>query len=241
MSVTDRHRSPIAVQETDGVRDPKLAADRGDPWGLLAHTTGRGVVAQAKAEHRDPLEVAIEIYCESQNGSNGYLWGGPHYVIAHSGSIHQIAPDNALTAHAGSGNRPAYLSGHWEAKCSGATLAAWRKQWPGRRHPYALFPSRSPNHDYVGVEMIPCGAGFGEPMRPGLLFTKEQHDALAMLGHEMGQRYQWPAGWAKTSRFVGHEDVDILERMDSHGGWDPGWLRAEPYFDFQYVRDAIDA
>lgn len=230
--------SPLAARVA-GVRDPKLAVDRGEAWGALLHTTGRGIVAEAAADKRTPLEVALEKYIEMQNGSQGYKWGGPHYVIPHDGKAHQIAPDDALMAHAGGGNRPAYLSGHWKGKCSGATLAAWSKAWPKHAHPYALFPSKSPNHDYVGIEMIPCGAGFGYPMRPGLLFTKEQHDSAAALVAELGVRHGWPAGWQHTSRLLGHEDVDILERMDSHGGWDPGYLRAQPYFDFDYVRAAV--
>ena len=230
--------SPLAVPAPN-MRDPQTALDRGLAWGALLHTTGRGVVAQAAKEKRTPLDVALEVYRASQNGSNGYFWGGPHYVIDHDGKRYQLAPEHALTAHAGGPNRPAYLSGHWEAKCSGATLAAWRAKWPGRRHPYSLFPSESPNHDYVGIEMIPIGYGFGSPMRPELLFTQQQHDSAAELVRDIGARSGWPAGWHRTSRLVGHEDVDILERMDSHGGWDPGYLRAQPYFDFEYVRARV--
>lgn len=229
--------SPLATR-APGVRDPSLARTR-DVWGVLLHTTGRGIVAQAKAEKRRPIDVALDWYIESQNGSNGYFWGGPHYVIDHDGKRYQIAPDEALTAHAGGGNREAYMSGHWEAKCSGITLARWRTRWSTYRHPYQLFPSKSPNHDYVGIEMIPIGSGFGAPMQPGLLFTKEQHDSAAQLAADIGQRHGFAGGWQHTSRLVGHEDVDILERMDSHGGWDPGYLRSAPYFDFAYVRGRI--
>lgn len=235
--MTDNY-SPLAAR-VPGVRDPKLARDRGSPWGVLLHTTGRGIVAQAQKEKREPIEVALDVYIDSQNGSNGYLWGGPAYVIDHDGKRYQIAPDNALTAHAGGGNREAYLTGHWTAKCSGAALAAWRAKWPTYQHPYALFPSKSPNHDYVGIEIIPVGAGFGLPMRPGLLFTKEQHESAAELAADIAKRHAFPVGWQKTSRFLGHEDVDILNRMDSHGGWDPGFLRAQPYFDFAYVRSRV--
>lgn len=230
--------SPIA-KRVEGARDPAKAVDRGSPWGVLLHTTGRGIVAQAQREKREPIDVALEVYIDSQNGANGYLWGGPHYVLDHDGKCYQIAPDNALTAHAGGGNREAYLSGYWTAKCSGAALSAWRAKWPGYMHPYALFPSKSPNRDFAGIEMIPVGSGFGLPMRPGLLFTKEQHDAAALLAADIAKRAGFPDGWQRTSRFLGHEDVDILNRMDSHGGWDPGFLRAQPYFDFAYVRARV--
>lgn len=235
--------SPLAVRVTDGVRDPASATLR-KVFGALLHTTGRGVVAQAKQQKRTPLDVALETYLDSQNdpdGDQGYKWGGPAYIIDHDGKRYQIAPDEARTHHAGNSknNRAAYISGHWTAKCSNATVNAWKSRWPQYSHPYQLFPSKSPNWDYVGIEIVPCGYGFGQPMRPGLLFTKEQHDSAAELAADIAARHGFPAGWQRTSRLAGHEDVDILERMDSHGGWDPGFLRAAPYFDFAYVRARI--
>lgn len=197
---------------------------------------------QAKREGRKPIDVAIETYIKSQNGSNGYLWGGPAYVIDHDGTIYQIAPDEAVTAHAGGGNRGSYVDGSWVSKVSPATLAQWRKQWPTMKHPYSTFPALSPNDSYVGCEMIPIGDGFGgSPMAPGLRFTKAQHNAAIALGRDLGARHGWPTGWARTSRLLGHEDVDPIERSDSGGGWDPGALRALPYFNFAFVRQGIAA
>lgn len=230
--------SPIA-QRVSGVRDPKLGRLR-TPWGYLLHTTGGGITALARKTGKKPIEVALKCYIDSQNGSNGYTWGGPTYVINHDGQIYQIAPDEVMTAHAGSGNRPFYLDGSWITKCSVAASGYWRKAWPGKAHPYALFPSKSPNVDYVGVEMIPIGDGFGgAPMRPGLRFTEAQHGAAITLGKNLAQRFGFPEGWANTGRLVGHEDVDPIERHDTRGGWDPGFLRAAPYFDLAYVRAGI--
>lgn len=230
--------SPLAIKVA-GVRDPSLARRR-SPWGFLVHTTGGGITPLAKKQHERPIDVAIKVYINSQNGSNGYLWGGPSYVADHTGELYQLAPDEALTAHAGGAHRAAYLDGSWEKHASAAAVAAWRASWPGRAHPYSLFPSTSPNNDYVGLEMIPIGDGFGgEPMAPGLRFTKAQHDAAVALGRDLAARHGWPAGWEKTGRLLGHEDVDPLNRSDAGGGWDPGWLRAKPYFDFAYVRREI--
>lgn len=235
--MTDINRSAIARQ-VPGVRDPKLARLR-SPWGFLLHTTGGGVTDLAKKRGEHPIDVAIRVYIGSQNGDNGYFWGGPGYVVDHDGTTHQLAPDNAVTAHAGGPNRPKYFDGTWASKFPAAT-AQWRAKWsPKFVHPYQLFPSTSPNEDYVGCEMIPCGDGFGTPMRPGLRFSKAQHDAAIALGIELGQRHSWPKGWAAANRLVGHEDVEVLERSDAGGGWDPGWLRASPYFDFAYVRAGI--
>lgn len=76
-------------------------------------------------------------------------------------------------------------------------------------------------------------------MAPGLRFTTAQHNAVAALGKDLAARHGWPADWHKTGRLVGHEDVDPLNRSDKIGGWDPGWLRSRPYFDFAYVRQLI--
>lgn len=227
--------SPLAVQ-VEGMRSPAKAHLR-KPWGLLLHTTGRNVPALAAKRGEQPIEVAIRVYRASQNGSNGYMWGGPGYIIDHDGTIYQIAPDNVKTAHAGGSDRKSYLSGDWEQEASPEIVLRWHAQWPGRSNPYHLFPSSSPNDDYIGVEMIPIGSGLGgQPMAPGLLFTQAQHDAAAALAIDVGERHGFPPGWRQTSRFLGHEDVQPINRDDSHGGWDPGYLRAKPYFDFSYVR-----
>ena len=233
-----RSYSPLA-KKVAGVRDPLKAALR-KPWGYLLHTTGSGVTAKAKKERRAPIDVAIEIYIASQNGSNGYFWGGPNYVLNYDGMLYQIAPDEAHTHHAGGPHRNTYLDGSWVSKVSVEVAAQWRKQWPTRKGPYHLFPSTSPNEDFVGLEIIPIADGFGgTPMRPGLRFTKAQHDAAIALGRDLGARHGWPAKWSAGSRLLGHEDVDPIERSDARGGWDPGWLRAAPYFDFAYVRSGI--
>lgn len=230
--------SPLA-KKVQGVR-PIADARIRDPWGLLIHTTGRGVPEHAKKNKTRPIDVAIKTYINSQNGSNGYFWGGPTYICDHDGSFYQLSPEEVQTNHCGApGVRTKYLSGSWISLCHPSAIAAWHSQWgPKYRSPYHLFPATSPNVNYVGVEMIPCGAGFGEPMA-GLLFTQAQHDAIVDLARDIGQRHQWPNGWHRGPRLVGHEDVDILNRMDKNGGWDPGFLREKPYFNFTYVRNRI--
>lgn len=224
-----------------GVRLPDDGGKVRKPWGLLVHTTGRGVPETAARRSRRPIDVALEVYIASQKGSNGYPWGGPGYVIDYDGRITQLAPDDILTNHAGGPDRASYLSGGWLKRCSPAMVAQWHTHWaPRYAHPYALFPSKSPNEDYIGVEMIPIGSDLGgKPMREGLLFTKAQHDAAVVLALDLAVRHGWPTGWAQTGRLVGHEDVQPILRHDKGGGWDPGWLRAKPYFDFASVRERI--
>lgn len=225
---------PAVSELVSGVRDPK-SAKRRKPWGLLFHTTGSGITATAKKRNQRPIDVALTTYIAMQNGSEGYLWGGPAYVLDHDGTLYQIAHDDVLTHHCGSGYRAEYRSGDWVRQVSPKTVDRWILQWHGGG-PYDLFPSTSPNVDYVGCEMIPVGNGFGVPARPGLLFTEAQHLAAIELARKLGKRHGWPTGWAKTSRLVGHEDVSPIERSNAGGGWDPGWLRANPYFDFAQVR-----
>lgn len=231
--------SPLATKVTAGVRDPKLSNPR-VPWGFLLHTTGGGVTAKAKREHSKPIDVALKIYVNYQNGAAGYFWGGPNYVIDHDGTAYQIAPDECRTEHAGSNNRMLYHTGSWVNRVPPEVVAQWSKRWPKYKHPYAMFPSISPNIDYIGCEMIPVGDGFGgAPMAPGLRFTKAQHDTAVALGKDLGARHGWPDGWWNGGRLLGHEDVDPIERHDALGGWDPGSMRAAPFFDFAYVRKGI--
>lgn len=227
------------ARRVSGVRDPLKGSAR-RVWGVLFHTTGGGITPLAKKRGESPIDVAVKIYVNSQNGSNGYFWGGPTYVMDHDGQLHQLAPDEIYTNHCGGKHRDEYLSGAWIKKAHPAAVAQWHAHWgPRYKNPYQLFPSKSPNADYVGIEMIPCGDGFGEPMRPGLRFTQHQHDSAVEIAGDLGVRHHLPSGWHRTSRLLGHEDVDILNRMDKLGGWDPGWLREKPFFDFDYVRSKI--
>lgn len=240
--------SPIAKRVSQGFQDPETGLQR-EAHGFLIHTTGSGVLDKAHHTGKSPLEVALATYAASQAGSNGYRWGGPHYVGDHDGKLYQVAPDNVKTAHCGgrsekfpNGTRQHYIDGSWLTLLPVKVAEQWRKRWLSVRHPYALFPSRDPNTDYVGLELIPIGNGFGgEPMAPGLRFTRAQHDAAIKLGVDLGVRHEWPAKWFSSGRLVGHEDVDPLNRSDTIGGWDPGFIRPAPYFDFDYVRAGITA
>ena len=245
--------STIAVQ----VEGRKTNIVERTPWGVCFHTTGGGITAAAvytgsgkkrvkRKTPQRPIDVALRTYLASQNGSNGYPWGGPGYVIDHDGSIYQIAPDTTRTNHVGSiieghDRRSEYMNGKWLKLCSPVAIAQWHAHWgPRYKNPQQLFPSKYPNTDYVGVEMIPCGDGFGTPMRKGLRFTRAQHEAATRLAIDIARRAKFADdAWWKGSRLVGHEDVGLIDRHDTGGGWDPGWLREVPYFDFDFVREGI--
>jgi N-acetyl-anhydromuramyl-L-alanine amidase AmpD len=117
----------------------------------------------------------------------------------------------------------------------------WGERWPGYANPLDLLPgSKFANAPYVQIEMIPCVYGgkrkdLPAPLAPGLRFTRAQHDAVAALYVDLAKRHSWPAEWWRTPRVVGHEDVTPASRHDKNGGWDPGFLRAQPYFDWPHV------
>lgn len=257
--MTDKNRSSLAIQ-VSRVRDPKLATVRKKVFGVLFHTTGGGVtdkaealnvkaIAEAKRLGKEPtklitpIEVALRVYYNSQMGSEGYKWGGPHYVLDHDGKLYQIAPDDAVTMHAGGTDRDDYRDGDWRTMAFPNAVEQWDKKWgPKYNDPYDIFPSRSPNLDYIGVEMIPVGDGFGgQPMRASLRFTKAQHDSCIALWKDIAKRHELPSPAEERNRYVGHEDVQLMRRDDKGGGWDPGHLREQPYFDFDYVLAGVVA
>ena len=236
----DKHTCLFAHQidpvATDHIQKRKVC-------GLLLHTCGRTIVEKAIRAGRDPLEVELAWCAESQSGAaHGYKWGGPTYVLDVTGDLYQLCSEEIMTAHAGdggNGDRADYLDGDWVARAKPNGLAFWRQQWPTFSSPSHLYASKSPNIDYVGVEMIPTVPGRGEPMFTGMLFTAAQHMACVKLAQDMATRYGWQPGWAKGPRLLGHEDVQLLQRQDAGGGWDPGWLRARPYFDMGWVRARV--
>lgn len=216
--------SPVAQR----VGKPQDVTDRKQvqAWGLCVHTTGRGLPEEAKKLNRDGLVHAVEIYCRKDANF-------PHYVIGPGGDIRQIADDKERARHAGidDAERKLYESGEWKKKVSAAALALWERRWPGVKNPLHLFPSRSPNEDYLGVELIPSLT----KQPNGTLFTDAQYESLGKLCRDIEQRHGIKL---EGKRLVGHEDLEPLSRWDKTGGWDPGGLRPEGklYFDWGRVR-----
>lgn len=230
---------------------PRVAA----PFGICVHTTGSGLPAQARARAITPLARACQIYLGDKLG--------PAYVIGLDGidaegtaaPIVQVAGEELHANHVGRvvdgiDRRAQYRSGEWRQLLPANVITLWRAAWPSYAHPFDLFPTASPNEDYIGIEIVPTDDTSAVPMRAGLTFTAAQHEACAQLCAEIGTRYNWISGWwliddgAQPGRYggarlVGHEDVGLLDRSDHGGGWDPGALRAAPRFDWTLVRARI--
>lgn len=221
-----QNRSPIATQVADKHPD----RDRPGPvFGLVLHTTGRGVVKRAQREGVAPEERALDYYAQSVASC--------HYLIGYDGTVYQLSADDRRVPHVGirGDERRRYLAGEWSGDFSARAVARWRERWPDRASPQHLYPSSSPNDDYVGCEMIPL-----RRRRHGWHYTAAQHVAAATLALDLANRHGWPEGWHRTSRLVGHEDLDAYGRWKAFGGWDPGALRRRPWLSWPWILTMID-
>jgi len=192
----------------------------------MFHTSGRGIVKRAERESVPPIVMALAWYRRKS---------GVHYVIGYDGTIYQMLEDDRRGAHVGVSllDRASYLSGRWlrSKKIQSRVVALWRKRWSGYKSPQHLYPTRSPNSCYIGVEMIPLPHLSDD----NLWFTEEQHVAAAALARDIARRHGWPENWMNTPRLVGHEDISPLTRWDRNGGWDPGALRTTPRFSWAKI------
>ena len=214
-------------------------------FGLVIHTTGS---AAPNAAHEAGIPV-LE-WC-AQRFSKTY---GCHYVNgykgAEGGELLLVGTEKEKAWAVGMVDQDkATSAGRWQRGISATTLEHWEKHWGDKfNHPSDLFPGNSANNVYIGMEMPPVHwwnrkkqqtVISPKPMREGLRFTRAQHDTVILLAIDIAERYGFPDGWWITPRLVGHEDLAPINRSQKSGGWDPGWLRANPYFDFGYVRDEI--
>lgn len=210
------YRSPFATL----VGNHQDVADRPNPtaFGVMIHTTGRGLLDIARRERISPLEAAINVYTRP----GAYF---PHYVVYGDDAV-QIADERERARHCGlSGKYSTYTSGAWESQVPAASLARWKRRWVGKKSPMALFPGRSPNAVFVGIEMIPkADATFSGPT------IRRAAQIAGDVIHRHGYPLTLPAGEGGWVRCLGHEDVSPLTRWNGQGGWDPGFLRASPRF-----------
>jgi hypothetical protein len=239
-------KSPIAIQAAKQWD----AGDRPHDWipvyGAVVHTTGGGLPLKAEKDGIDPLVLGSRVY----NNSHGC-----HYLIGWSGlagGLLQLADDAEQASGVGvrkdEPEKNQWTSvqrgkGAWEKDLPRALVERWRARWPGYANPLDLLPgTKSANAPYLHIEMIPCVYGghpdaFGTPVpfAAGQRFTAAQYLALGYLLVDIAKRHRWPDRWWATPRLLGHEDLTPLSRHDKNGGWDPGFLRAKPYFEWHVL------
>ncbi len=213
----------VAIQK---IPKKKRSQTMREVWGVVVHTTGSGVLTRAQERGSTPIKVAVDYYLKT---------AGPHYVIDYDGTIYQIQGDNLRGAHVGvsRAERKKYLSGEWRGDFREEALWHWDQKWKPRKSPQHLYPTKSPNQCYVGIEMVPIARK--DRLDDGLWFTPAQHRSAAAIACDLARRYGWPDKWWETPRLVAHEDIDAYGRWDRHGGWDPGALRTLHRFDWNLV------
>lgn len=189
-------------------------------FGVMFHTAGRGVLKRAKEWGVSPLKAAERIY--TRKGASF-----AHYILSQDGTLLQSADEIEMAWHAGlpAKQRQLYVSGKWKTQVAPKTLARWEKKWKGFKSPSHLYPTKSPNAAYIGVEFLPD---------ENAEFSAAQYAMGAALALDIAERHGFTdemlEGKFPTPRLVGHEDIEPLERWNKHGGWDPGALRETPKF-----------
>lgn len=207
-----------------------------NPYGIMVHTTGIGPCDKALREGTDVLTAALKIY-----ESMGPV--GPHYVISPLGAISNLTPPSEKAHHCkvSADQRRSFLDGEWENMAPKWLVRDWKERFPGVKSPQHLYPSRTPNDDYIGIELIPCGTWvdgrgswkpvFGRPMLTGGRYTTSQYVQLARLCLHLEEEHGIDVDL--PGRLVGHSDINPLTRP----GWDPGFYKG--YFNWNVLRELI--
>ena len=120
-------------------------------YGTMIHTTGDGPPSRAHKRQTSPLQEALDYYTKVSTG--------PHFVVGPEGRIVQLRSTREVAWHCKQpgDDRDAYFDGTWEAKVGPKLAAWWHSRWPGYLSPAHLYPSRYPNEDYFGIEVVPAG------------------------------------------------------------------------------------
>jgi len=232
---------------------------------FVVHTTGSQLPEDAHNAGIYPTVMAAERYFKSRGpqyvcGWNGHAGGDLLQIANERIQSNGVGTNETRSRKTGKlikkGQRQSEqgnYSGSWTGDVSKSTVRHWRKAHPDAQSPLGLLPKgarRSVNACAIQMEMIPCVFWIGKkkivaakPMRPGLKFTEAQHDTAAYLAVDIAERKGWEGEWWLSSQqplqLGGHEDFTPISRSNSGGGWDPGGLRAKPFFDWEYVRSVI--
>ncbi len=201
------------------------------PHGICIHNPGPSIPDKIAHDGVEATEAAIAVYSKmaAQDGT------GPHYVVLPAGEVVQLRDAGVIAWHAGlsSEHRANYLDGTWEQdynRLPKSIVQWWKMRHPGIKSPAHLYPGKSQNEAYVGIEVVSCGVYskntwepvLGTPVTAQGRYTAQQYTTLALLCLSIGKRFAFPSEWYTVSgRLVGHEDINPYTRP----GWDPGAFR----------------
>lgn len=212
------------------------------PYGILLHTTGSGIIDAAQKKNKKPIDVAVDTYQQMAKDAGV----GPHYCIDPEGQIVQFRNDDEVAWHAGVSavERRSFLDGSWETdnnRIDKLVVSAWKTRWgAAHKSPQHLYPTESPNHAYVGIELIPCREGstwlYGS--KPGFDNQKhsvEQYLAVAELCNDIAKHYGLDLSNPLSGTLVEHSSVNPYTRP----GWDLGWTMG--FFSENLLRGLLKA
>ena len=198
-------------------RPRDVRGQRAKVWGVLWHTTGRGILVRSggRIDSDASLSKALGYYATPGNAF-------AHYLIGHGGERVQIASDAEMAWQAAwtDDERNLYHRVH-NGEARPLWLAWWNRRWPGECCPFGLLNGLPPNQVYVGVETL---------WHPGGI-TDAQYDSCARLGADLLTRHRLtvvPGDFdacddCRAPAWCGHEDVCPATRTDRRGRpWDPG-------------------
>lgn len=214
-----------------------------DVFGIMVHTTGSGPPKRAWRRQngyvsgvQSPMAVMTEIY-------EGMKTVGPHFAIDPFGGVVQYRSAKHVAHHCrmrDSERRP-LLDGHWRNdrnRIEKYLVEYWDDKFPNfsTRGPAHLYPSRYPNTDYIGIEMMPCGHRlkgkwtnhWGTQPNSRLRHSQESYITLCALIAHLCKKWSIPLNF-RSGRIVGHEDINPYTRP----GWDPGAPNGN--FDWKFV------
>ncbi len=218
----------------------------GDVFGLAVHTSGSGILRRAREKGHSPDKIALDYYDSATYST--------HFVAGHEG-LYQLTDVREHVKHigytkgvdgklSGSQRRAWYHSGKW-AESMPEFAARWRAAWPGKASPSSLHPGKYPNGDYVAIELIPAGLGYGRTFGESYRYSLAQHVAVALVALELAGACRWPDDFEHTGRLASHEDLGPHGRVGPAGnprdgeGWDPGRHRAEPWIAWAMIQEWI--
>lgn len=167
------------------------------PKGIVVHTTGRGLLEQAKKRGNGDLKKgALAWYA----GTGMSYYG--EFIIFHDGTVVRLAPEDKMTWH--SADIPA---------SSPENLPAWwRERWPGLTGPVDILGTEHINSNSIGIDLLPTAdATFTAAQLSALAAVVEKLRAkwgpLRVVGHEdvdpvrRGTPKPWDPGTINLRRF----------------------------------------
>lgn len=214
--------------------------DKGKKWlnnayGLIVHSTGRSIITRGLTKKDgivlyNPNKIISRgknIF--NQNNAINYIlgWGGikNNHLIQIGNENKKCVRKRNCKCYSGvsmSEQKKHIKKYGFGKELKQSVYNMWRKRWKGYKTPLNLIPKGGIKNLFIQIECIPLPPknkrnSLYKPLREGLWFTKEQHDAVALLACDIAIRNGWDLDteWWKSNKLLGHEDLSPVTRSSS--------------------------